>query len=332
MLYRHAGLVSLIGNLISSRIRDYTLEDDGSCKFTLAYWFSFSLDLHEMMQSYNTFRRLLKTLRSPETAEPVKFLRRRLLGSLDPIFIRNPECDDARYARYLVAEGALTFKGNGAYEISSPYMDSLLRSCLLPQLYPSAVSEAVPLRPNGCADIYAVTKIAIKYFDGEIIRGGYNRSYKRYKGDCVPRESVYDTEMMRILVSWLPGGKDLTVTGQWHLMDNGSHRYSDIVVSSDDGVCRTVIELLASGTNTDVTSHITKTPIYQRLLNANNALIVHFTTNPDLVQTPDWRGVPKGVDIAHVYHNREFSEIRWSGLRWIDGNAVTEVAIPIELQ
>ena len=92
-----------------------------------------------------------------------------------------------------------------------------------------------------------------------------------------------------------------------------------------------MIELLASGTNTEFASHITKTPTYQRLLNANHALIIHFTTNLDLVQTPDWHAIPKGIEIVHVYHNREFSEVKWSGLRWIDGNAVTEVSIPIEL-
>ena len=234
MLYRHAGLISLIGNMITSRIRNITLEDDGSCKLTLASWFAFSVELYESMETYNTFRRLLKTLHSPEAAEPVTFLRRELLGSLDTIFIGDLLSDKTGYARYLVAEGVLTFTGNRTYQMSSPYMDSLLRCHLIPSLYPLPISQVAPLRPDGFADIYAVTKIAIGYIDGEIIRDGYSRSYKRYKGDFVPRESVYDTEMMRILVSWLRAAKDLTVTEQWHLMDNGSHRYSDIVVSSKD--------------------------------------------------------------------------------------------------
>ena len=64
-------------------------------------------------------------------------------------------------------------------------------------------------------------------------------------GIHVPRESVYDTELMRILYNWLKTC-GWSVIGQRHTQTaNGKHRYSDIVLEKD-GI-RIVLELLATG-------------------------------------------------------------------------------------
>lgn len=84
-------------------------------------------------------------------------------------------------------------------------------------------------------------KEAVRFFDKDLVRRAHSRSYRNsmwpvdgLRNACVPRESVYDTELMRILTNWL-AVECYIVTGQWRLVDKTTtgrpkHGYSDIVI------------------------------------------------------------------------------------------------------
>lgn len=135
----------------------------------------------------------------------------------------------------------------------------------------------------------------------------------------VPRESVYDTELMRILSNWLSEFY-WAVIGQWHLKDNGSHKYSDIVLKK--GGKTIVLELLATGEPSSVTSHIQKTPGYAALLSANvsanEAWVIRFTRQANY--QPIWQSdadLSKNINVVHFAHDLEFTNVVMSA-RWKD--------------
>ena len=76
---------------------------------------------------------------------------------------------------------------------------------------------------------------SLKYFDKEHIHLAAFRSSNSSKAvevdgslyAQIPRESVYDTELMRILSNWLQSRHGWTVTGQWHLKNPfGRYKYT----------------------------------------------------------------------------------------------------------
>ena len=137
-------------------------------------------------------------------------------------------------------------------------------------------------------------------------------------GASVPRESVYDTELMRILSSWLKTQAAWTVTGQWHLRTTfGKHKYTDVILKKKENP-PIVLELLATGDASFVKSHIEKTPEYMDLLSANEGWIVHFTCEDNYC--PVWQSdaqLNRGVNVVHFAHNNNFTQ--WSmWARWMD--------------
>jgi hypothetical protein len=81
-------------------------------------------------------------------------------------------------------------------------------------------------------------------------------------GGRVPRESVYDTELMRILMTWLGQQAAYEINGQWHLRtDENKNKYCDIVISKPN-LPTVVLELLATGDTSFVQARIEKTPYY----------------------------------------------------------------------
>jgi len=157
-------------------------------------------------------------------------------------------------------------------------------------------------------------KESLKYFDKDIIYLAAFRSYKvspvKIGGaSCthVPRESVYDTELMGILSNWLQGNYGWSVTGQWHLRNpSEKHKFSDIVLKKDDSTI--VLELLATGNRAFIQSHIEKTPEYMSLLSADEAWVVHFTCEDDFY--PIWQSdtdLDGGVNVVHFSHDLNFT-------------------------
>jgi hypothetical protein len=129
---------------------------------------------------------------------------------------------------------------------------------------PDAPSVAPPRR--GERDTLCVLDTLIeslKSFDKDLIRlARYLSSKSSTVKVCgrsnihVPRESVYDTELIRILSSWLRERYGWTVTGQWHLRTQlGKNRCTDIILQKDQG-SPIILEVLATGDASFVKSHI----------------------------------------------------------------------------
>jgi hypothetical protein len=141
-------------------------------------------------------------------------------------------------------------------------------------------------------NVLETLKESLKCFDKDTIRLAAFRSYKvspvKVGGASrthVPRESVYDTELMGILSNWLQGNYGWSVTCQWHLRNpSEKHKFFDIVLKKNQTI---VLELLATGSRSFIHSHIEKTPEYMSLLSADEAWVVHFTCEDNFY--PFWQ-------------------------------------------
>jgi len=218
-----------------------------------------------------------------------------------------------------------------SFRVSSPLIDSIIRQLVIPILYPSCPSTPSPTKfEGGSLDVLETLKIVLQFFDQELIKWASRRSYKiskvyvnGHRNVKVPRESVYDTELMRILTNWLANQEKYQITGQWHLHELDSARYSDIVIKKS-GDPTVVLELLATGDKSFIKSHIDKTTVYKNLLSAQEAWIVHFTREDNYLQTPEnvhWQSdelLNKGIYMVHFWHNQDFTEV-WMSARWKDG-------------
>ena len=168
----------------------------------------------------------------------------------------------------------------------------MIRNQLIPARFPNAPSSPLPLQHTGDVDVLGILIESLKFFDKGLILYASSCSYKTPKvkihgphGRHVPRESVYDTELTRILANWVRK-YGWSVDGQWDLEDNFKrHKHSDIVLKKDS--LTIVLELLATGEPSSVESHIRKTPEYAALLSANEAWVVHFTREEDYY--PIWQ-------------------------------------------
>src|ERR1051325_10278673 len=128
--------------------------------------------------------------------------------------------------------------------MSSIFVDDLIRKQVIPILYKSAPTCPVPLKKDDSLDTLEILKMAIQFFDKDIISNAFIRSYKVSDKSLyvdgrnkkrVPQERVYDTELNRILVNWLVKPNGLGGTGQWHLVEShankrDSNTYSALVI------------------------------------------------------------------------------------------------------
>jgi hypothetical protein len=127
----------------------------------------------------------------------------------------------------------------------------------------------VPLQSNGSVDVLEVVKSTVCTFNPKTIALGSSRSYKSLnhllvdskQNVKVPRESIYDAEMYRILANWLAEVHRYEITGQWHLeqvCDDGDyhHFYCDLTIKKADALNPVaVIEILASGSVPKIKKH-----------------------------------------------------------------------------
>jgi hypothetical protein len=177
--------------------------------------------------------------------------------------------------------------------VASPLIDALIQHKVIPGQFRNAPSIPAKENRRNVLDIPAILTECLRCVDKELIQSAYYFSYKvstvpiqGSSGIHVPRESVYDTELMRILCNWLKTC-GWSVFRQRHARTaNGKHRYSDIVLEKD-GI-RTVLELLATGDANLMKSHIRKTPEYVALHSAVEAWVIHFTCEDPFTPTqPD---------------------------------------------
>lgn len=115
--------------------------------------------------------------------------------------------------------------------------------------------------------------MVIQFFDKDIITiNAFKRSFKS-SGDLyvngrkkkrVPRKSMYNTKLNRILVNWLSNRAGIEVTGQWHLIKNvnkdNKDAYSDIVITEKSQVIHQtiILKLLAIATRSELNEHFKK--------------------------------------------------------------------------
>jgi hypothetical protein len=177
-------------------------------------------ELYKEISAYNTFSSILVSLARPEAAAAVTLLRSSFVGFLDEVELKNDAERDL--ADFLTSEGVLLKPDpvQHYYCMASPLLDGFIQNTLIPRQFPDSPSSAPPLEDGGKGPhVLGILIESLKFFDKALIRLTASRSYKISKvkipsvpDDHVPRESVYDTELMRILSNWLRNQYNWTVT------------------------------------------------------------------------------------------------------------------------
>jgi len=320
-------MVCLCGNTISQNLS--SLQRNG----TVSYqdWIEFpDSRLYEEIAAYNTFRSMVESLHRPDAQAAVRLLRSDFLGYSGDVTLSN--YNEQCLADFLTAEGVLVKPDrlSTTYHMTSAFVDGLVRRKIIANLFPNAPKYPPPLDKSGpTLDFLRTLVESLKCFDKELIRLAAFRSYKSSEAAKVdgspyaqvPRESVYDTELMRVLSNWLQRHHGWTVSGQWHLKNPfGKHKYTDIVLQKTETI---LLELLATGDDAFLNSHIDKTPEYMRLLKAQKAWVIHFTRGDDYI--PVWQSddmLNKGVNLVHIWHNEEFTRVQMIA-KWKDSTGIT---------
>ena len=258
-----------------------------------------------------------------EASSSVDLLRSRFAGFLGDVTLTDGKLKED--ADNLTSEGVLLRPDpvKACYRMSSPLVDGLIRNQLIPARFPNAPSSPLPLQPTGDVDILGILVESVKFFDKALIINGSFISCKTPKvevrdsyGGDVPRESVYNTELTRILANWLRK-YGWSVNCQWHLEDDPKRQYSDIVLKKDS--LTIVLVLLATEEPSSVESHIRKTSEYAAFFSTNEAWVVHFTRQDDYhpIWQSDMELLSKNVNVVHFAHDLGFTNVAMSA-RWKD--------------
>ncbi|RGB41798.1 hypothetical protein C1646_684852 [Rhizophagus diaphanus] len=325
----HAGLVCICGRAIEDNLLRELNEQILIYKTWECYKVSF---LMNVIVDYLTFRNLVRTLLKPEAKNAVNFFRNHFLIDFGHEMNITTDIDSINSAEYLAYEGVLVpGEHAGFFKLSSPLVRWLILQRVIPNVFPSCPKEEIPFyKDSQYLDTLFTLKFAVKSFDKDIIKLASFRSFKTAKvqvngqrNQRVPRESVYDAELYRILRNWLCVA-NFEVTGQWHLISNGNkkHRYSDIVIDTpfDEKI---VLELLATADTNDLDEHFQRALDYARLLSATETWIVHITCEDSYVEKPHWPSnfqLQTNLSVAHFYHDLLFTKIKLIAGWWSTRN------------
>lgn len=326
-------MVCLCGQAIHANLR-FKVNISNNMDFSTWEMFS-TTKLNDHILSYNTFKRMVDSLLADtDTATTsVRLLQEVFAGRLDAVQISDTVKTSADF---LVAVGVLRIH-EGKYSMASPLIDTLIRHYVIPKRYPNQPLMSIPLQHRDghvSMDVVEALKMAVKVFDKRLFR--LNHSYKssgnvkvdgsRFKD--VPRENVYDNELLRVFTNWFRltlGGYQ--TTGQWHSRDVHGHKYSDIVISKDDKPAL-VLEILATGSRSSILEHFQRTIDYKDLLKADVAWVIHFTRQDDYLDEPDWPSdaqLEKGVGLLHFWHDQNYTTLRMIARSKVKDEAVEEV-------
>ena len=286
----------------------------GARALSFSDWQKFPITkLYDEIFAHNTFRRMLISLRDEKSRDAVQLYRSRFAGFPDDVEIAPGQED---LADFLTGEGVLLrpVVTELKYRMTSPLTDALVRLQVIPSHFPN-----MPLSPvrETHGDVLAILMEALKCFDKNLIKSAYDHSFKSSKvyvnGSLraqVPRESVYDTEMLRILCNWLRTS-GWSVTGQLHMnTDDQRHQYSDIVIQSPDDK-PIFFELVATSDPSFLKAHIEKTPEHMTLSSAVEGWVVHFTCEDSFI--PTWQTdaeLSGGVNVIHISHTEDFTNLK----------------------
>ncbi|CAG8754795.1 15930_t:CDS:2, partial [Cetraspora pellucida] len=284
----HAGLVCLCGRAIYRKL----LPEIG---VHLSYdsWQRFATFLlGNAILEYPTFMRMKDALLNENSVDAMKLFRSDFLANFDPVLVTG---NKRNLALFLTAEGVLVPGDNdGTFKISSPLVRWVVLQQIIPHVFPTSPKVDVPYHPStGILDIFEVLKQVIRVFDQETIKScNYFKLARVLVSNAnnreVPKESVYDAELYRIMSNWL--GR-FTITGQWHLKYRASghinNKYIDIVISRPDHPT-IALELLATATKKELKEHYERTLLYYKKLPADETWVVHFTCCEDAISEPYW--------------------------------------------
>ncbi|RGB24690.1 hypothetical protein C1646_803779 [Rhizophagus diaphanus] len=169
---------------------------------------------------------MIEMLNKTNAKPAIDLLRTRFLGFFDNVRIFS---DESEKLEFLVAEGVLIEGKNylSEFKLLSAFVDGLIQRQVIPNVYKSSPESAVPQKDDDeSLDILNILQTAIQFFNKDIISNADFIASNLYTGSqekmCVPRESVYSTELNRILVNWLIKKSGYEVTGR-HLVK----RYGD---------------------------------------------------------------------------------------------------------
>jgi hypothetical protein len=204
---------------------------------------------------------MVENLSEENAQDAVQLYRSRFAGFLGDVDILH---QDEALADFLTSQGVLIRPDvqQLKYHVASPLIDGLIRMRVIPSLFRNAPVVPIPDIRTNVPDILFILTESLKCFDKNLIQSAYSHSYKSskvpvdgHRKTAVPRESVYDTELMRILTNWLRIS-GWSVTSQQHtITDDGRHKYSDIVLRKRDNE-PIVLELLATGEESFIKDHI----------------------------------------------------------------------------
>ncbi|CAG8685961.1 15691_t:CDS:2 [Rhizophagus irregularis] len=326
----HAGLVCLCGRSIQNNlIKDINDEDK---KLNFSIWSKFALSLLQVeILGYSTFNKMIDSLKKEDAKSAVGLLRSKFLGFLDYVQIYDEK--ERNLIQFLVAESALirNEKTKNEFKMSSALVDELIRRRVIPEVYMTSPVDAIPKKDDDSLDILKILQNAVQFFDKDIITNAFGRSFKSsrelyvngLKKKCVPRESVYDTELNRILVNWLVKRAGFEVTGQWHLIEDVEDAYSDIVITTKRQ--KIVLELLATTTRNELNEHFDRVLKYAKELSADDIWVVNFTCEDGYgVQKtknrPHWPPDDNDrINVIHFFHDHLFEYVLMNA-RYVDSS------------
>ncbi|CAG8579540.1 8880_t:CDS:2 [Gigaspora rosea] len=296
----HAGLVCLCGRAIYRKL----LPEIG-VHLSYASW-----------QRFATFllgNAILEYLLNENSVDAMKLLRFDFLANFDPALVTG---NKRNLALFLTAEGVLVPGDNdGTFKISSPFVRWMILQQIIPHVFQTSPKVDVPYHPStGTLDIFEVLKQVIRVFD-------------------LPRESVYDAELYRIMSNWL--GR-FTVTGQWHLKYRASehiisNKYIDIIISRPEHPT-IALELLATATKKELKEHYERALLYDKKLPADETWVVHFTCCEEAISKPYWpteSQLQKGLRVVYFWHDLDFTKISIIAC-WLDTNNNTRHVTDVE--
>ncbi|GJJ73244.1 hypothetical protein EMPS_05602 [Entomortierella parvispora] len=328
----HAGLVNICGVALDK----YLSSKPHGLHVDMTHWGLIAKGLLVQMESYGTFQQLIKDLAqgSGRMKTALAFYRSRFLGNPREEVVVVHELPNRELARHLVALGVLRTEsddGSGdKFEIASPLVDSLIRHTVIPVAYPNAPKIQPPrVKPDGSLDILEITKTTLRFFDKAFIAQASEMSYKAAHVPVngaqlqhVPRESVYDSEMTRILRNWLATQNGHEIIGRHHV----TSLFCNMVIRAK-GKRPVVLEMMATDIQAKVQEHIGRTVNYMRQVGANEGWVIQFTRQENYLNNPYWAAdevLNAGVKMIHIWHNKEFTEVRLSAKwRTLDGRMVT---------
>lgn len=178
-------------------------------------------------------------------------------------------------------------------------------------------------------DTLSLLKASLCALDPTFFRNALRESYKKaaipgLMDVQVPQEAVYQSELERILRTWLPSS--VAVTPQ---SNAGGRKRSDIIIVPSENH-KILLELVATAPAANINEHFVSVTFcyccpfqkyaltfffrraseYGQYLGIKDVWVVHFTLkkNSDGFRYP-FPDPLLGVNVLHVWHNFEFDEV-----------------------